>query len=105
MQRTSHILTLLVLMLSIGVGSIGCKAKPTEKSCKEAIENVRRITTQSASDVGIDPSAAIRSCRANSSKKMVECMRTAKTEADLATCEGPSEEVVDETPKKDTSEP
>ncbi len=108
MQRSSHILLLLVLMLGVGLGS-ACKTKPSEKACKEAIENVRRITTQSASDVGADPIAAIRSCRANSSKEMVECMRTAKTEDDLAKCEGEGEGAAKESetkePKKETPDP
>ncbi len=65
-----------------------CKAKPSEKACKEAIENVRRINRQDTSDVGADPTAAIRSCRGNSSKETVECMRTAKTQEDVRRCEG-----------------
>jgi hypothetical protein len=65
-----------------------CKAKPSEQACKEAIDNVRRITEQSTSDMGADPIAMIRSCRGSSSKASVECMRVAKTLEDLNKCEG-----------------
>ena len=67
---------------------VGCTAKPSEKACKEAIENVRRISGQDMSDVGADPTAAIRSCRGNSSKESVDCMRNAKSLDDLRACEG-----------------
>ncbi|MCP4443765.1 MAG: hypothetical protein GY811_00270 [Myxococcales bacterium] len=82
----------LPLVLALGLGTagmgLGCKAKPSEKACGEAIENIRDITKQGANDVGADPVAAIRSCRGNSSKEAVECMRVAKTLADLEKCEG-----------------
>lgn len=78
-----------VLALGLGVTGLGlgCKAKPSEKACREAINNIRRITEQSANDVGGDPVADVRSCRGNSSKKAVECWRAAKTLEDLARCE------------------
>jgi hypothetical protein len=70
------------------VGTMGCKAKPSEKDCKDAIENVRRINGQDSSDMGADPIAMIRSCRGSSSQKSVECMLKAKTQEDLQGCEG-----------------
>lgn len=86
-MRPSFVYVPLALALS-SVLLVGCKTKPSEKACKEAIENVRRISGQDMSDVGADPTAAIRSCRGNSSKQSVECMRTAKNIEDLRACEG-----------------
>ena len=77
----------LALVLSAAGLGMGCKAKPSEKSCREAIDNIRRISGQDANKIGTDPIAAIRSCRGNSSKAAVECWRQAKTEADLEKCE------------------
>ena len=87
----NSVFSALILAGTLGAASLGvsaCKAKPSEKKCREAIENVRLLTSQTQSDVGADPKAAIRSCRANSSKESVECMINAKTEEDLAKCEG-----------------
>lgn len=82
---------MLPIVLALGLGAtglgLGCKAKPSEKACREAIENIRRISGQDANTVGADPIAAIRSCRGNSSKEAVECMRVAKTLQDLEKCE------------------
>jgi hypothetical protein len=75
----------LALALS---ASASCKSKPSEAACKDAINNMRKIYGQSASDVGADPKTAIRSCRGQSSKETVEFMRNAKTVEDLEKCEG-----------------
>ena len=66
----------------------GCKAKPSEEACRDAIRNQRVIAGLSTSDVGADPIAAIRSCQGGSSKETVECMRGAKSLEDLQECEG-----------------
>lgn len=88
--RTSLVTRLFGLALSAALflSLPACKAKPSEEACKEAIDNVRRITEQSTSDMGADPIAMIRSCRGSSSKESVECMRVAKTLDDLNKCEG-----------------
>lgn len=78
----------MALMALLFVGLTGCKAKPSEKDCQTAINNVRRITGQDSSDMGADPIAVIRSCRGNSSQKSVDCMIAAKSEEDLNACEG-----------------
>lgn len=70
------------------VGSVACKAKPSEKACEEAINNVNKILGQGSNDMGADPIAVIRSCRGNSSIESVECMRVAKTTEDIKLCEG-----------------
>jgi hypothetical protein len=78
----------LALVSLLFVGTMGCKAKPSEKDCKDAINNVRRINGQEGSDMGADPIAMIRSCRGSSNQKSVDCMLKAKTGADLVGCEG-----------------
>jgi len=88
---SARISRVLPFVMALGLGTsaagFGCKAKPSEKACREAIENIRRISGQDANDVGADPVAAVRSCRGNSSKEAVECMRVAKTITDLEKCE------------------
>lgn len=86
MRPTFAIAPLVLALSSLLV--LGCKAKPSEKACAEAIQNMRHITGQDMSDVGAAPEVLIRSCRGNSSKESVECMRAAKTEEDLVRCEG-----------------
>lgn len=78
----------LAMAAALSLGVQACKAKPSEEACKDAIENMRSIYGQDSNEMGADPIAAIRSCRAQSSKETVECMRTARTPADLAKCEG-----------------
>jgi hypothetical protein len=86
-----HLLGLALLILGT-LGPMGCKAKPSEKDCKDAINNVRRINKQDSSDMGADPVAMIRSCRGSSSQKSVDCMIAADSEEDLRACEGESGE-------------
>lgn len=62
-----------------------------EEACKEAIENIRRLSGLGANDVATDPTAAIRSCRNNSNRESVDCIRNAKTVPDLEKCEGDDE--------------
>jgi hypothetical protein len=52
------------------------------------VENIRRLSNTERSEFGTDPSAAVRSCRANASKESVQCMIAARTQADLIACEG-----------------
>ncbi len=86
-SRTIGLLPLALLSL-LFVAPAGCKAKPSEKDCKAAINNVRRINQQDSSDMGADPIAMIRSCRGSSNQKSVDCMIRANTEEDLRKCEG-----------------
>jgi hypothetical protein len=66
----------------------GCSTRPSEEACEKAVNNIRKLTGQSHTDVGADKRAAIRSCRAQSSKKTVECMAEARTADELAKCGG-----------------
>lgn len=62
------------------------KSLPSEEACKQAINNVRRVTL--ATEFEAEPVAMIRSCRRRSNRNVVECMRLAKTAQDLEACEG-----------------
>lgn len=77
-----------VAMLATFATSAGCE-RATEEKCREAVRNVFRITkVDDTQNAGPDESAAIRSCRANSSRQTVDCVIAAKTLDDLAACEG-----------------
>jgi len=76
----------VLLLAAATVTSAAC-SKPSEKDCKQAIETIRRLAGTDSDDFG-DPEKAIRSCRANASKKSVKCILSAKTYADLEKCEG-----------------
>lgn len=73
--------------LAVLVGS-GCSSKPSQEACEKAVSNIRKLTGQSNTDVGADKRAAVRSCRAQSSKDKVECMVEARTVEELDKCGG-----------------
>jgi hypothetical protein len=77
----------VLAMLLLG-GAAGCSTKPSEESCEKAVNNIRKLTGQSHTDIGADKRAAIRSCRAQSSKDTVECMAEARTSDELFACGG-----------------
>ncbi|MFH0902893.1 MAG: hypothetical protein V2A73_19875 [Pseudomonadota bacterium] len=62
----------------------GCN-KPGENECKAAIENIDRITNKHNSSDAV--AAAVRKCRAYSSRQATSCWANAKTADDLAACE------------------
>lgn len=78
----------VVLALLLLGGAAGCSTKPSEESCEKAVNNIRKLTGQSHTDIGADKRAAIRSCRAQSSKDTVECMAEARTSDELFACGG-----------------
>ena len=71
-----------------------CSTKPSEEACEKAVANIRKLTGQSHTDVGADKRAAVRSCRAQSSKETVECMAEARTAEELFACGGKMAEEV-----------
>ncbi len=81
-------MTRLVLIGVLLVAAAGCSAKPSEEACEKAVNNIRKLTGQSNTDVGADKRAAVRSCRAQSSKDKVECMVEARTVDELDKCGG-----------------
>jgi len=78
----------VVLALLLLGGAASCSTKPSEESCEKAVNNIRKLTGQSHTDIGADKRAAIRSCRAQSSKDTVECMADARTSDELFACGG-----------------
>jgi hypothetical protein len=59
--------------------------KPSEDSCKKAIENMRELLGNDTG-VGTDTTSAVRACRAGSTRESVECAVSAKTVEDLEKC-------------------
>src|SRR5687768_15793865 len=72
---------------AIGLAA-GCGGRPSEEACGRAVDNIRRLTGQSRIDVGADQSAAVRSCRSQSSRDTVECMAEAQSTEELYRCGG-----------------
>lgn len=78
----------IALALVFGASCDSCSKKPSEAECRAAIENVRNILGLQESTAAVEIDKAIRSCRGSSSKETARCLTRAKTEADLAACEG-----------------
>lgn len=73
------------LLLVSAWTSAGCGQKPSEEACKAAVENLNAI--YKAKDTDAERAAAVRRCRARSTKESVACMTAAKTQADAQACE------------------
>jgi hypothetical protein len=78
-MRTLVFATLLALAVGLG----GCD-KPSADECQKAVDNITKIY---GNDPNRDRGAAVRSCRAKSSRAQVACMASAKTAEDLAKCD------------------
>ncbi len=65
------------------VGVLACN-KPSEESCKAAIENMRKLMGTASYAADITP--YIRSCRGGSTKVAVDCAIKAKTREELSAC-------------------
>jgi hypothetical protein len=85
MTRVGAVLVGVTLLLG---AAAGCSTKPSEEACEKAVSNIRKLTKQSNTEIGADKRAAIRSCRAQSSKDTVECMAEARTAEELFACGG-----------------
>ena len=68
----------------IGFLLVGCN-KPTEESCKKAVENMRKLMGTNSYTADIAPE--VRRCRGGSTKTAVDCAGNAKTIDDLHKCE------------------
>lgn len=83
------------ILCALLLGALGaCDSRPSESACEKAVENIRKLTGQSQTEVGADPKAAIRSCRAQSDKDTVECMAEAPTQEKLFACGGEFAETI-----------
>ncbi len=90
------------LLCAAGLAAMlaGCARKATEEACDKAIANIRKLTGQAHSEVGADRRAAVRSCRAQSSRDTVECYVEAQTTEELFGCGGELAEAVRAAEKK-----
>ena len=88
MTKTGTLLSAAALALGLVLSATGCGKKPSEELCQRAVENIRKLTGGAHTDVGADPKAAVRSCRAQSSSDTVECMAEARTTQELYGCGG-----------------
>ena len=70
-------------LLLCGALFVACD-KPSEEDCRKAVANMRSIHGTENPTVNADPD--VRRCKGASSKKSVQCVIAAKTEADLAAC-------------------
>ena len=62
----------------------GCD-KPSEDSCRRAIENMQKLRGTDSQQADLD--SQVRRCRGGSTKRAVECAINAKTVEDLKACE------------------
>lgn len=102
MMRPRNLLCAAVLAAALFPGLTGCDTKPTEEACERAVINIRKLTGQTQSEVGADRRAAVRSCRAQSSRDTVECYAEARTKEELFGCGG---EVAEALRKSQTQTP
>ncbi len=79
----TRLASFVVLALALFVG--GCE-KPTEDSCRKALDNMRRLMgTDSLTDNNKNE-GEVRRCKGGSSKKSVQCAVDATTYAELRAC-------------------
>jgi hypothetical protein len=71
----------VALVLSLA----GC-SRPTEDQCREAVDNINKLYGNKQPDPG-EISAAIRKCRAQSTKKSVACIKAATDVKTLEACD------------------
>ncbi len=77
------LLLLFVLALS------ACEAKPTEAECRKALENTNKVLgIQNGENMQTAIDTNIRRCRAEWSKKAVQCAANAQTQEALDACQG-----------------
>jgi len=67
---------------------VACTARPSQEACEKAVLNIRKITGQTRSEPDAVERAAVRSCRAQSSRDTVDCYVHAQTVDALYACGG-----------------
>lgn len=90
------------LLCAVGLAAAlaACTAKPTEEQCEKAVANIHKVTGHSQPESGSARGAAVRSCRAQSSRDTVECYIAAQTVDDLFGCGGELADAVRAAQKK-----
>jgi hypothetical protein len=84
----------------VAASLFGCAAKPTEQACEKAVLNIRKVTGQTHLEINADQRAAVRSCRAQSSRDTVQCYVGAQTKEQLFACGGELAEAVRQAEEK-----
>jgi hypothetical protein len=77
---------LSTLLAGLTLCLIASCSKPSSDDCRKAIANIQKLNGIENSDQAPDPEAAVRKCRAQSSKKAVKCTINAKTAAEAEAC-------------------
>lgn len=72
------------IVFALGLAGVMACNKPSEESCKAAIENMRKLMGTASYAADITP--YIRSCRGGSTKAAVDCAIKAKTREELSAC-------------------
>lgn len=76
----------LAVMVMAGLAAGGCN-KPTETSCRQALENMRVLLGTDNPTGNASLQGDIRRCRGGSTRKAVACASAAKTLEDLRACD------------------
>ena len=61
--------------------------RPTTTECRQAVANIQRVLAVDTDEQSPVSEAAVRKCRAQSTRKVVQCTIVAKTPAELDACE------------------
>ena len=80
-MRAMRLLPVLLLLLPLAA----CD-KPSESDCKKAAANMHKVEGIEGSDELLETNRFVRQCRAQFSKKAVQCVMDAKTAEDLDKC-------------------
>ncbi len=84
MSRKRTVALAVVVMAALAAG--GCN-KPTETSCRQALENMRVLLGTDNPTGNASLQGDIRRCRGGSTRKAVACASAAKTLEDLRACD------------------
>jgi hypothetical protein len=76
---------LSMLLVSLLAASLSACDKPSEADCQKAVTNINKI--HGITDEPAKIAAAVRKCRASSTKASVECMISATDSASAQACE------------------
>jgi hypothetical protein len=79
-------LTRVISVLTLAIALVGCHGKPSEEDCKRAVANIQRVNGIEGTTNEVDTLAAVRKCRADSSKESALCIAAAKTPSDIDAC-------------------
>jgi hypothetical protein len=79
-MRPMRFALLLLLLAACG--------RPSEEDCRRALLNVQKIRGLADSPNAPDPEPSVRKCRSTATRSQVNCLIAARTEQDVAACQG-----------------